>query len=178
VESAAELYGKKDPFLTEFLSKSKNNGLSERKYVHSWVKQVKHGGLFNKLHSFEREHKQARKAWREKQLAGITEPRGGNNLYNELMRTRSRAVGASTSRAGADRIQVCLSVHAYLYDSRLYKRDPYTQEETYNADLQHCVCVRARVCSDVCMSVCMFVWMRAETLETLVYVEFLWGGYD
>jgi len=104
VESTSELYGKKDPFLQNFLGKTKNTGLSERKYVHSWVKQVKHGGLFNKLHTFEREHKQERKAWREKQLAGITEP-SKNSLFNELMKTRSRAVGASTSRDGANRIQ-------------------------------------------------------------------------
>jgi hypothetical protein len=36
--------------------------------VNSWVKQVKQGGLFHKLHTFEKAHKQQRKAWREKQL--------------------------------------------------------------------------------------------------------------
>ena len=102
--SGQVLLAKKDPFINNFLSKSKNTGLSERKYVHSWVHQVKHGGLFHKLHAFEREHKTERKAWRSKQLAGITEP-DGHSLYNELMRTRSRAVGATTSRAGADRLQ-------------------------------------------------------------------------
>ena len=96
--------GQHDPFVNDFLSKSKNTGLSERKYVHSWVKQVKHGGLFHKLHAFEREKKQERKAWRDKQLQGITEP-DGNSLFNDLMKTRNRAIGAESSRSGADNLQ-------------------------------------------------------------------------
>jgi hypothetical protein len=99
------LLGATDPFLNNFLAKSKNTGLSEHSYVQSWVKQVKHGGLFHKLHSFERNQKQQRKAWRDKQLSGITEPTGSKSLFNELMKTRSRAVGADSSRAGADRLQ-------------------------------------------------------------------------
>ena len=39
--------------------------------------------------------------------AGITEPSGGN-LYNELMKTRERAVGAPATRDEASRLQVCL----------------------------------------------------------------------
>jgi hypothetical protein len=103
--SSSVLLGKKgDSFSKDFLAPAKNTGLSEHKYVHSWVHQLKHGGLFHKLHAFEREHKTERKAWRSKQLASITEP-DGHSLYNELMRTRSRAVGAATSRASADRLQ-------------------------------------------------------------------------
>ena len=36
--------------------------------------------------------------------AGITEP-SGNSLFNELMHTRDRAVGAASSRQGADKLQ-------------------------------------------------------------------------
>ena len=73
---------KGDPFVADFLGKSKNTGLSERKYVHSWVHQIKHGGLFNKLHSFEKSRKLQRRAWREKQLVRTParEAEGGEHV--------------------------------------------------------------------------------------------------
>ena len=78
---------KGDPFVADFLGKSKNTGLSERKYVHSWVHQIKHGGLFNKLHSFEKSRKLQRRAWREKQLVRTParEAEGGEHQVQGAM---------------------------------------------------------------------------------------------
>ena len=60
--------------------------------MHSWVKQVKHGGLFHKLHTFEKAHKQQRKAWREKQLVRPSRTHvGGGGRGRRGARAHARA---------------------------------------------------------------------------------------
>ena len=92
-------------FVDNFLSKSKNTGRSEHAYVKSWVQQVKRGGLFGKLHSYEHKVQHSRKMRKDRALAGITEPMGSHEMLDSLMRTRSRAVGGESSRKGADALQ-------------------------------------------------------------------------
>jgi hypothetical protein len=54
--------------------------------------------------------------------AGITEP-SGNSLFNELMHTRDRAIGAASSRLGADRLQHRTDQELGARDSRGKKHE-------------------------------------------------------
>ena len=78
-----------DSFVDSFLRASKNSMLARRGKVKAWHKQIEKGGLFARMHALERHDKAAKKAWRNKALASITEP-SSKDMIKQLESMQAR----------------------------------------------------------------------------------------
>merc|ERR1719199_1512936 len=93
-----------DSFVDSFLRASKNSVLARRGKVKAWHKQIEKGGLLARMHALERHDKAAKKAWRNKALASITEP-SSKDMIKQLESMQTRAEGGSSFKEAVSNLE-------------------------------------------------------------------------